>query len=116
MQNNPVESKQKILFICSRNKKRSPTAEDLYSEFPNLETRSAGLEKNAEYVLSSDDLEWADLVFVMEKNHLKNLEKKFAQFIQNKRVICLNIPDRFGYGDEELIQILRKKADPFLLI
>ncbi len=114
MQNNPVESKQKILFICSRNKKRSPTAEDVYSEFPNLETRSAGLDKNAEYVLSSEDLEWADLVFVMEKNHLKNLERKFGEAVKNKRVICLNIPDRFGYGDEELIEILRKKVDTFL--
>lgn len=110
-----TESVKKILFICSRNRKRSPTAEDIYSEFPNLETRSAGLNKDAEYILSAEDLEWADLIFVMEKNHLKNLERKFGGAVANKRVICLNIPDRFGYGEEALVQILRKKADPFLL-
>lgn len=110
-----MESRKKILFICSRNKKRSPTAEDIYSEFPNLETRSAGLNRDAEYILSSEDLEWADLVFVMEKTHLKNLERLYSLHIQNKRVICLNIPDKYGYGDAELIKILRKKADPFIL-
>ena len=72
MADNPLN----ILFICSQNRKRSPTAEEIYSEFEHLKTRSAGLNKGSEYLLEPEDISWADIIFVMEKTHLRNLEKK----------------------------------------
>jgi predicted protein tyrosine phosphatase len=55
------------LFICSRNRLRSPTAETVFANWPEVETDSAGLAPDAEVPLSSEQLEWADLVFVMER-------------------------------------------------
>ncbi len=98
---------KKILFICSQNKLRSPTAEQIFSMDKRLDVRSAGLDKDAVNSLSSDDLEWADIVFVMEKSHKNKLSKKFKNFIRGKRVINLNIPDEYDCMDPVLIQILK---------
>ncbi len=105
----------KLLFICSQNKKRSPTAEEIYTGFKNLEVRSAGLNKGAVYLLEPDDISWADIIFVMEKNHLQNLEKRYGSFTKNKKIINLNIPDRFAFMDEALIKLLHKKVDKYVL-
>jgi len=68
---------KKLLFICSRNKLRSPTAEAVFSEYAELEVESAGLDRNAEVRVSTEAIEWADIIFVMEKSHKSKLSKKF---------------------------------------
>ncbi|WIL19442.1 MAG: hypothetical protein QOZ81_001959 [Geothrix sp.] len=64
--------------------------------------------------LSSDLLEWADVVFVMEKSHRNKLSKKFKTFLTDQRVICLDIPDLFEYMDPMLVRLLEEKVSPFL--
>ena len=98
---------KKILFICSQNKLRSPTAEQAFSKHERLDVRSAGLDKDAVNPLSSDDLEWADIVFVMEKSHKNKLSKKFKEFLRGKRVVTLNIPDEYDCMDPVLIPLLK---------
>lgn len=113
MNNNPTQIK-KILFICSQNKLRSPTAEQVFSQDERLEVRSAGLDKDAINTLSSDDLKWADIIFVMEKTHQNKLSKKYSKYIRGKRVICLNIPDDYEFMDSELVQILKTSVAGYL--
>jgi predicted protein tyrosine phosphatase len=36
-----------VLFICSRNQLRSPTAEHVFSSWPGIEVASAGLEPSS---------------------------------------------------------------------
>jgi predicted protein tyrosine phosphatase len=67
----------KLLFICGRNRWRSPTAEALFSEYEGLEVDSVGLDQDAEVRLSSEAIEWADIIFVMEKCHHQKLTKNF---------------------------------------
>jgi predicted protein tyrosine phosphatase len=43
----------KLLFICSKNKLRSPTAEVVFSQYEGLEVESAGLDRDAEVRLES---------------------------------------------------------------
>ena len=105
---------KKILFICSQNKLRSPTAEQVFSLDERLEVRSAGLDKDAMNTLSSDDLEWADIIFVMENSHRNKLSKKYGNFIRGKRVITLDIPDDYEFMDSELVQILEKSVQRHL--
>jgi len=105
----------RVLFVCSRNRLRSPTAEQIFSDYPNLEVSSAGLNPDAEEILSSELVEWADIIFVMEKSHRAKLIRNFASFLRDKRVICLDIPDDFDYMQPELIALLKTKATPFLL-
>ena len=54
-----------ILFICSRNKWRSRTAETIFNNVQHCEVKSAGTSENAEVKLTEKLLNWADLVFVM---------------------------------------------------
>lgn len=105
---------KRALFICSRNRLRSPTAEQIFSAWPDVETDSAGLAVDAEVVLSSEQLAWATIVFVMEKAHKNRLATKFRASLNGKRVICLDIPDNYEYMQPELIALLEAKAARFL--
>ncbi len=105
---------KKLLFVCSRNKLRSPTAEAIFSEYQGLEVESAGLNKDAENPLSIEMIEWADIIFVMENSHRNKLSKNFTSFMKDKRIICLDIPDNYEYGSPDLIKILEKKVLPLL--
>jgi predicted protein tyrosine phosphatase len=102
------------LFLCSQNKWRSPTAEQLFAAWPGIETDSAGLNEDAVTPLSGDQLAWADVVFVMEPSQRKRLQVKFAEHLNGKRVICLNIPDEFRFMQPELVQLLETRVGPYL--
>ncbi|HEY0915352.1 MAG TPA: low molecular weight protein tyrosine phosphatase family protein [Solimonas sp.] len=103
-----------VLFICSRNRLRSPTAEQVFSSYPGVETSSAGVDHDADNPVTSELLEWADLVFVMEAMHRRKLQKKFRTALNGKRIICLGIPDDFEFMDPALVQLLQSKVPPFL--
>ncbi|HEY9694433.1 MAG TPA: low molecular weight protein tyrosine phosphatase family protein [Oculatellaceae cyanobacterium] len=105
---------KKLLFICSKNRLRSPTAETVFSEYQGLEVDSAGLDRNAEISLSSEAIQWADIIFVMEKSHRNKLSQKFRDWLRDKRVICLNIPDEYEYMEPALVELLKKKVLPLL--
>ncbi len=103
-----------VLFICSQNRLRSPTAEQVFSDWPGIEVASAGLNHDAEVVVSGELLEWADLVFVMEKAHRNRLSKRFMKYLDGKRVVCLDIPDEYDFMDPELVRILTERVSPRL--
>ncbi|MCB1227881.1 MAG: low molecular weight protein tyrosine phosphatase family protein [Verrucomicrobiales bacterium] len=99
-----------VLFLCSQNKLRSPTAHTLFADHPGIEVDSAGLNHDAEVPLSIEQLEWADLILVMEKAHRQRLTKRFHQHLAGKRIAVLAIPDDFDYMDPDLIQLLRERC------
>jgi predicted protein tyrosine phosphatase len=105
---------KKLLFLCSQNRLRSPTAEAVFSEYEGLEVESAGLDRYAELPVSTEMIEWADIIFVMEKSHRNKLSKNFQSFLKGKKVICLDIPDDFEYMEPVLINLLKKKVLPLL--
>mgnify|MGYP000364260915 CR=1 FL=1 len=103
-----------VLFLCSQNRLRSPTAEQVFADWPGVETASAGLLADAEEVLGPELLQWADLVFVMEKAHRNRLSSRYGPWLKGKRVICLDIPDDYDYMDPVLVELLKRKVTPFL--
>ena len=103
-----------ILFVCSRNKWRSPTAEVIYKNRSGLNVRSAGTEPSARIRISSRDIEWADLIFAMEKRHRQRLEDKYPQQLNYKRIVVLDIEDEYQFMDIALIEIIKLSVDPFL--
>jgi predicted protein tyrosine phosphatase len=105
---------KRALFICTQNRLRSPTAEHMFSTWPGVETDSAGLGVDAEVPLSPEQIEWANIIFVMEKKHRTQLAAKFRRHLNGKRVICLDIPDDYEYMQPELIKLLESKAAKFL--
>lgn len=87
---------------------RSPTAEQVFSAWPGVETASAGLDKSACVPVSPELLEWADTIFVMERTHRTKLSRSFGPYLRSKRIICLNIPDEYEYMDERLVRLLKE--------
>lgn len=104
-----------VLFLCSQNRLRSPTAERIFSTREGIEVESAGLDKNAENEITPDQIIWSDIIFVMEKAHKNKLAKKYKNFITGKRIICLDISDDYDYMDPKLISILKAKVERFLI-
>lgn len=105
---------KKVLFICSQNRLRSPTAEQLFKDDPNLIARSAGLGPDAVNPVTEANVEQADMIFVMEELHRSVLTKRFKDAVTGKQVICLDIPDMFPYMDPELIKLLKDRVTPHL--
>ena len=103
-----------ILFICSRNNWRSPTAEAIYKSRQDHKFRSAGTEPSAKNRVSSKDILWADIIFTMEKKHKQRLLDKFPIEIKNKQFIILDIEDNYKFMDEELVEMIKISVDPFL--
>lgn len=105
---------QRVLFLCSRNRLRSPTAEQVFRAWSGLEVDSAGLAADAEVVLTNEQLDWAELIVVMETSHRRRLQAHHRSRLKGKRVVCLDIPDRYDFMQPELVDLLLKKAGPLL--
>ena len=102
-----------ILFVCSRNKWRSATAETIYKNHHTHKVRSAGTEPSARIKINSKLIVWADLIFVMEKKHKQRISERFPEEILQKDIIVLDIPDDYKYMDEELIDELNAKISDY---
>jgi predicted protein tyrosine phosphatase len=99
-----------VLFICSQNRLRSPTAEQVFADWPGIETASAGLNQGADNPVTPELLEWADVIFVMERAHRAKLSAKFKPHLGNKRVIRLDIPDEYEFMEPGLVRLLKAKV------
>ena len=103
-----------ILFVCSQNRLRSPTAEQVFAGRPDLEVTSAGTNNDAETPLSAELIEWADIIFVMEKAHRSKVQKRFRSALNGKRLIVLDIPDDYEFMEPTLVRLLEMKLARFL--
>lgn len=95
-----------VLFVCSRNQWRSPTAEQVWRRHPLLNVRSGGTSPSARHTVSADDICWADAVIVMEQKHKSRLFAEFSRLLDNKPVHVLDIPDEYRYMDPELVELI----------
>lgn len=98
-----------ILFICSQNRLRSPTAEQVFATYPDLEVSSAGTNHDAENPLTAELVAWADVIVVMEKQHRAKLQRRFRSALREQRIICLDIPDIYAFMDPELVELLKAR-------
>ncbi len=103
-----------ILFLCSQNKLRSPTAADLFADYEGVATDSAGLNNDAEVPLCSEQIEWADLILVMESAHKTRLNRRIKRELAGKRVAVLDIPDDYEYMDDDLVELLKARCASYL--
>lgn len=105
---------KKLLFICSRNKWRSSTAETIGRAWPNYEVRSAGTSDSARVKVNEKLILWADMIFVMEAKHRGILREKFGLLLSSKQPILLDIPDDYFYMDPELIELLEQRLAHYI--
>lgn len=105
-----------LLFVCSENRLRSPTAEAIFNTYEGISAIGAGTNKDAETTVSGDLIEWADIIFVMEKSHKNKIAKKFKEILRGKRLICLDIPDDYDYMDPILIRLLMTRVSRYVFL
>lgn len=103
-----------LLFVCSENRLRSPTGEEVFSRYHGINAIGAGTNEDAETVVSGDLIEWADIVFVMEQSHKNKVAKKFKDLLKGKRLVCLDIPDNYDRMDPILVRLLQNKVAKYV--
>lgn len=101
-----------MLFVCSGNIDRSPTAEALLREKEGFEVKSAGTWAGARTAVSKELIDWADMIFVMEEHHKEAL----IRIDQNAeaKIIVLGVDDHYLKGDPELMRILKERLSEYL--
>ena len=102
-----------LLFVCSKNKWRSPTAETLYRQDPRVNVRSAGTSSSARKKISDRDLFWADLILVMENKHKRAIVERYRH-LDLPEIIVLDIPDDYQYMSDELIEMIETSTESIL--
>jgi predicted protein tyrosine phosphatase len=124
----------RILFVCGKNLRRSPTAEALYRNDPRLQVRSAGVSEKSRRRVRSSDLAWADLILVMERKHAARIRQASESSAEEcaaisesdgcadtgadvpvPPIISLEIPDEYDYMDAELVELLRQGVESHLV-
>jgi predicted protein tyrosine phosphatase len=105
---------QKLLFICSQNRLRSLTAEHMYRGFLGYAVKSAGTSPKSRVRVNDGHIGWADIIFVMEKKHAQLLRERFSEALAGKKVICLRIPDIYGYMEPALVDELKARLSQYV--
>ena len=104
----------RVLFVCSKNKWRSPTAEAIFAEEPGVDCLSAGLNHDSENPLTAELVLWAEIIFVMETGQKTKLQARYKEQLSGARVVCLGIPDKYPFMDPALVRLLKAKVPPYL--
>ena len=78
------------------------------------DVRSAGVGSHATVPVTEELLEWADIIFVMEKRQRNLIQKKWPEQYERKRIVCLYISDEYDYMDPVLVRILVDKLEPYI--
>ena len=105
----------KILFVFSRNRIRSLTAERHLSGRPGPAVRSAETAASDRVRITAGhpslrpraSVGWADVVVVMEKRR-----QQLGDGLAGKRAVCLHIPDDDTYGDKGLPDLIEAGVEP----
>ena len=103
-----------LLFVCSRNQWRSPTAETVWCKHNGISVRSGGTSRSAKRTVNASDVQWADIIIVMEQKHKNRLKADFSRLISHKAIYVLDIPDEYHYMDQELVEILKESVGNIL--
>ncbi|MEF2280447.1 phosphotyrosine protein phosphatase [Deinococcus sp. YIM 134068] len=98
----------RVVFVCTQNRLRSPTAEAIFRTHPEWEVASAGTARDADTALTRDLLEWADVAVCMEKAHRDWIRARWRGVLPDDRLLTLGIPDDYEFMDAELVALLER--------
>lgn len=101
-----MRTRLNLLFVCSRNQWRSPTAEAVLRDDERFAVRSRGTSSRARQTLRSDDLVWADVVFAMENSHRERILAEHRDTLGVTPLHVLHLPDDYRKLDSALVDLL----------
>ena len=124
---NPYQGEaKKVLCVCSAGLLRSPTAAVLLSSEYGYNTRACGIDEGHALIpLDPVLLHWADEIVCMDVQqkqrilesmdvHLKE-NAHMGLNLQDTPIHVLNVPDRYGYMDKELLDIIDTRYQEVVL-
>jgi len=88
---------------------RSPTAADIAPGLLGVAADCAGLSADADVPLDPEQIAWADVIAVMERVQLARLKLRFGPALRGKRLVCLDVPDRYALHDPALVDLLTRR-------
>lgn len=103
-----------FLFVCSQNRWRSPTAEQIFAGKRGINVLSAGTHRHAQEPLSSELIEWADTIFAMEGIHRSRIQRDFRSLLNDTPIVVLGIRDDYRFMDPALVKLLKSKMQRWL--
>jgi protein-tyrosine phosphatase len=103
-----------VLFVCGKNRRRSPTAEKIFKNDSRINPRSAGTSEDSKRRLQAADFAWADLVVCMERKYLARIKNLFPRVENMPPIECLNISDSYTFMNPKLVGMLREGMDELL--
>lgn len=101
-----------LLFVCKENMERSPTAKELFQNIAGIQVDSAGTSTNARVLITKDMIDWADIIFVMEEKNKQAIVQ--IDPLAERKIVVLDIPDRFRRNQSELIELLEDRVRPYI--
>ncbi len=104
----------KVLFVCGRNKRRSPTAERVFRSDRRMIVRAVGLGETSPRRVKEADVAWADLVLPMERKNAIRLKVMFPGIDPFPEVEILDIHDDYTFMDKKLVEMLKETVDAAL--
>lgn len=104
----------RVLFVCGKNRARSPTAEHLFADRPDLEVASAGVSRDADERVTPELVAWADVVCAMERAQLAKPRVLAGAALRAKRVVNLRVADVYAFMDAELVALLQERLEGVL--
>lgn len=100
-----------ILFVCTINRMRSLTANEIFQDDPRFTVQSAGTAVDAKNRITQDNLYWADYILVMERSPRNKIRTEFPEIYESKRILCMYIEDNYDFMDPYLIDLLKRKFE-----
>jgi predicted protein tyrosine phosphatase len=109
----------KILFICSKNKVRSVTAEKVYQRVSGLQVRSRGTDASARIRVGEGDIGWAEMILCFERRNFVDLKARFGEeVLEGKEIHILDIRNErneYSILSAKLVSKIKEAADPYIL-
>jgi predicted protein tyrosine phosphatase len=103
-----------ILFVCSKNQWRSPTAEAIYRGDDRILVRSRGTTRAVVQTIRASDIAWADAILVMENKHRERVRADFPGESNFKPMHALDIPDDYQFMDDDLVELIKSAVGPII--
>lgn len=100
-----MSGRRKVLFVCGRNQRRSPTAAAVFRNDPGLEVRSAGVSESSRHRINAGDVAWAEVIIAFERKHGQRVIQMFPE--AEPKTTHLGIPDDYEFMDPDLIEELQ---------
>lgn len=106
---NPHQTEAKrVLCVCSAGLLRSPTTANVLHREYGYNTRAAGASEDYALIPLDDVLiEWADEIVCVEPRVWKLVQRVYPHVAP--KVVVLNIPDMYEWGNPELEQIIKEQ-------